>query len=298
MKDPLVEASQIAAMGALSQCGAFDEIVRRPTTATELAGRLSLNEGALRRALEVARALGFLCEREGVYAVDDRLVAGDQILALARMLPEHLRTGACLTRNVRDRSVLYAMVASTLAAMFGPLAEQLAVALADRPCEHILDVGAGSGVWSLAMAERHPGSMVTALDLAPVLPRFRERAGNVAYELIAGNYHEVALEPRWDRVLVANVLHLEPRDRARSLLTRASTWRRPGGRVVVVDAMFRSEASDLALASYELHLALRIEGGRVHEADAVRAWASQAGLEVESAHVLDAQTGLGALVLR
>lgn len=299
MKDPVAHVSQIAAMAALAGCGAFDEILRRPATAAELAARFSLDGGAVRRALEVARALGFLQEQAGVYAPREGVPGGGALLLrIARQYPEHLRTGASLTSDAESRGQLYAVATPTLATMFRASAEQLADALAHLPCQAILDVGAGSGVWSLAMAARHPGSVVTALDFAPVLERFREAAGNRPHECIAGDFNHVALEPHWDRVVLANILHLESETRARALLARAAAWRTPGGTVVVIDSMFRNETSDLALASYELHLALRVDGGRVHEAGTIEAWARDLGLELETSIVLDPGSGIGALVWR
>ena len=48
--------------------------------------------------------------------------------------------------------------------MFESAAAELAGKLPGCP-ERVLDVGAGSGVWSLAMAERHDETCVVALDL-------------------------------------------------------------------------------------------------------------------------------------
>jgi hypothetical protein len=297
--DPMAHAGQIAAMAALAGCGAFDEILRRPATAAELAARFSLDGGALRRALEVARALGFLQEQAGVYAPREGVPGGAALLLrIARQYPEHLSTGASLTRDAEGRGQLYSIATPTLATMFRASAEHLADALARLPCRAILDVGAGSGVWSLAMAARHPGAVVSALDLAPVLDRFREAAGDRPHECIPGDYGQVALEPRWDRVVLANIIHLESESDAQALLARAAAWRTPGGSVVVIDSMFRDETSDLALASYELHLALRVAGGQVHEAGTIESWAHALDLEVESSIVLDPGSGMGALVLR
>jgi hypothetical protein len=131
-----------------------------------------------------------------------------------------------------------------------------------------------------------------------VLRVFRERAGEAHHACLAADYHHAELKPRWDRVILANVLHLETPLQARALLARAAAWKRPGGAVIVVDTLLRTTRSDRSLTSYECHLALRVHGARVYEADEIASWARELELEVAASIELDAEGGLGALVLR
>ncbi|KAA8909089.1 TAM domain methyltransferase [Sphaerosporella brunnea] len=41
--------------------------------------------------------------------------------------------------------------------------------LADNP-QNILDVGTGTGIWAVDMADKHPGAMVLGIDLSPIQP--------------------------------------------------------------------------------------------------------------------------------
>ncbi|MBV9947203.1 MAG: class I SAM-dependent methyltransferase, partial [Myxococcales bacterium] len=134
------------------------------------------------------------------------------------------------------------MTSSGSASDLGRFFEGAARALAARlpPAGRILDLGAGSGVWSLAMAEagRLAGldGRATAVDVPEVLPSFHARAAAAGLadhvEATGGDFHEAPLpDAHFDRVLLANVLHLEPEARAARLVDappgharRAARW--------------------------------------------------------------------------
>jgi hypothetical protein len=100
----------------------------------------------------------------------------------------------------------------------------------------------------------------------------------------------------FDRVVLANVLHLEPEGGARSLVARVATALKPDGDLVVVDAL--SDHS-LARAIYSLHLAMRTHAGRAHPRQAIEHWCRDAGLtESRLVSFGGHQDALAALVAR
>lgn len=302
--DHFERASRAAVLATLATNGVLAALLEGPASAEVLADRLELHEGALARALDVLVAMGLLERERDTFAVDADLQAQAAqgpaplaaVLALLQGLPQHLRTGNALVADRRDRGALYAKATPGLGRMFAPAARQLAELL--PPAATILDVGAGSGVWSLAMARSAPACEVTAVDLEAVLGAFREAAVDVPHHTVAGDYHEVDPGGPFDRVVLANVLHLEPPARASRLLRRAAGWTRPGGELVVVDTLLRNAGNALTVSSYALHLGLRIQGSQVHDAMTVAQWAADVGLGVAAFHLLDPARGLGALVLQ
>src|SRR5258708_18193743 len=166
------------------------------------------------------------------------------------------------------REAVYSGVVSKLALVYAHGARQLAVALPGRPA-HILDVGAGSGIWSLAMAQRHPATRVTALDVPTVLQTFRIQAEHMGLSdrigMLPGNFHSVTIpEDRFDRIILANVLHLEPPDQAAALIGRVATRLLPGGDLVIVDMLGDgTPVGERAQAMYDFHLPLRPRAGKV-----------------------------------
>jgi ubiquinone/menaquinone biosynthesis C-methylase UbiE len=221
-------------------------------------------------------------------------------------LPRFLSTGqryAQMDGSTAERSAAYKELTKALGRLFHDAARQLAARL--TPCERILDVGAGSGVWSLAMAERSDTAHITAIDLPQVLPAFEERAERLGLrdrtKLVAADYHSIELPSQaFDRVLLANVLHLEPPRSARSLLRRVTPALAPGGELVVIDVLVEGDpARDRARSIYALHLAMRTRQGCVHPRAEVERWCRDAGLREGELMTLSAPPrALGALVHR
>jgi C-methyltransferase len=117
---------------------------------------------------------------------------------------------------------------------------------------------------------------------------------------VPGDFHEVELPAeRYDRVLLANVLHLEDEARAAALVSRVSRAVRPGGEVVVVDMLADATCGQLGQPIYELHLAMRTGGGRAHPRPVLTAWLAAAGHpQVELVDLGQLHAGLAALVAR
>jgi SAM-dependent methyltransferase len=116
--------------------------------------------------------------------------------------------------------------------------------------------------------------------------------------MLPGNFHVIEIpEDRFDRILLANVLHLEPPEQAAALISRVATTLLPGGDLVIVDMLGDgTSVGERARAIYGLHLALRTQEGRVHPLSDLQAWVEQAGLLPDEVIALGTPQGMGALV--
>jgi SAM-dependent methyltransferase len=310
----LIEADGLAAVVASAVELGLIESLSDPAPAAEHASRLGLDPEATHLELEALVALGIAEERDGRFGAAeaaDQLAPGPPLGALPERglwahLPLFLRTGQRYARmdgSTAERSAAYKELTKALGRLFHDAARELAAKLTPR--ERILDVGAGSGVWSLAMAERSDAAHITAIDLPKVLPAFEERADSLGLrgrvDLVAADYHSIELPSEaFDRVLLANVLHLEPPRSARSLLCRVSAALAPGGELVVIDALLQGDpARDQARSIYALHLAMRTKRGCVHPRAEVERWCRDAGLWEGELMTLSAPArALGALIHR
>jgi ubiquinone/menaquinone biosynthesis C-methylase UbiE len=313
LADPIEAGGSAAVVASAVELGLIESLLD-PAPAVEHASRLGLDPEATGLELQALVALGIAEERDGRFGTSeaaDQLTAGPPLDALPERglwahLPLFLRTGKRYARmdgSTAERSAAYSELAKALGCLFHDAARELAAKLPRR--ERILDVGAGSGVWSLAMAERSDAAQITAIDLPEILPAFEDRAESLGLsgrvELVAADYHPIELPSEaFDRVLLANVLHLEPPRSARSLVRRVTAALAPGGELVVIDALGEGDlARDRARSIYALHLAMRTRRGRVHPRAEVERWCHEAGLgEGELVTLSAPPRALGALIHR
>lgn len=292
-----------ASLNAAHSTGLWDLALCRSGTAAEFARELQLCERATEKVLRVLAAVGGI-ERQGHRFGSDAATgsaSGRAGGASVRPLPatmiavlreqfshtsKFLRTGEPLNwmdGSLQQRESSYRGVVSDLGMMYETIALSLAASLGLRP-QRILDIGCGSGVWSLAFASRDPSSQVSGLDFPGVLDAFEARAARQGLRdritLIPGDMHEVQVPAAtFDLVIVANVLRLELAARAQAVVERAAAALRPGGHLLVIDALAAgTPAKELVRAVYELHLTMRTEKGHVYSAAQIAQWMHSASM--------------------
>jgi ubiquinone/menaquinone biosynthesis C-methylase UbiE len=202
-------------------------------------------------------------------------------------LPAYLKSGVPMARmdNLAESEKQYRAQVMALDWMMRPSAEVAAAMLGiGRKMKglNILDVGAGSGVWSLTFLKNDPTSIATALDWPSVLEIARASAGKLGladrFKILPGNYHEVTLPAEsFDLVILGNVTHIETEMRNKSLFGKLHAALKPGGKIVIFDVFGSQEKGVLEAALYALGLALRTERGEVHPMDRLQSLLSEVG---------------------
>jgi ubiquinone/menaquinone biosynthesis C-methylase UbiE len=146
----------------------------------------------------------------------------------------------------------------------------------------LLDVGGGTGIYSIALLQKNPKLRATVLDRPEVLKVAREMA--LAYGvadrlefLAADMFHDPWPGPA-DAVLLSNVLHDWDVPQCRTLIRKAAEALAPGGRVLLHD-IFLNDALDgpLPVALYSAALFTLTEG-RAYSGAEYRSWLGEAGL--------------------
>lgn len=165
-------------------------------------------------------------------------------------------------------------------------AKNVAPVLAERlivgDAQTLLDLGGGTGIYSIALLRRHPRLKAVVFDRPEVLKVAAEMAADYGVadrvELCAGDMFVDALPKGVDLVLLSNILHDWDVPECRNLVDRAAAALQPGGRVVIHDVFLNDELDGpLPIALYSAALFALTEG-RAYSAAEYREMLQAAGL--------------------
>lgn len=297
----MIDAVGKRAIDAAVELGLFEFLGSTGRSNEQLVEATGLSIRGLRPLLSLLGALGLLSETDGLYAL-----AGDAQDFLSSWpsrrtsipdapdwegLVEAVRTGRPTRSPIEgenDGGDFFSGVVSTLFGFHMPIARHYAEQLPES-METILDLGAGSAVWSLALAKQRPSVQVVAVDHQRVLDemtsRFVEEHGVLEqYELRPGSYHDVALEDDlydlYDLVYLGHVIHSEGWEASRSLLRRCFSALRPGGRLAIAEWIASEPRSDdYHAALFDLNMLMFTRHGLVFTAPEMELLASECGFQ-------------------
>ncbi|NLH50628.1 MAG: methyltransferase domain-containing protein [Myxococcales bacterium] len=278
----------------------FTLIEEGKQTSAEIAAALSADERGVDRLLNALCAMDLLAKKENRFtnleSASRLLVEGKPEYLGGLLHAAHLyQTWATLTDAVRQGgSVLAAGSRSWdesaktafIAAMHGrgwTVAQQLAMALDLSNVERVLDVGGGSGLFSMAMARANPRLLATIFDLPDIVPltrRYVEQEGlSDRITTVAGNYLTDELPADFDLVLLSAILHSNSPAENESLIRKCAAALAPTGRVVIQDHLMaenRTEPPEGAF--FALNMLVNTTGGDTYTEEEIAGWLKQAGL--------------------
>lgn len=158
------------------------------------------------------------------------------------------------------------------------LAERLPLAGA----RHLVDVGGGSGIYSMAFLRRNPELRATVWDRPEVLKVAedfaRESGVGDRLSLQPGDMFADPVPGGADVLLLSNVLHDWDVPECRRIVERCARALAPGGRLLVHDVFLdRDLGGPLPAALYSTHL-FSVTEGRLYSGEEVTEWLAAAGL--------------------
>lgn len=283
--------------------GLFELIGQRGASLEELVRRTGLSERGLRILLQalvgwrLLRRTGSrfeLTPESATYLVPNRpeyrgelfLHHLEQLLPRWLRLPEVVRTGRPVPDS-RSPAERYAGFVEALFASNYPAAKALQrhLQLADRTEPfHVLDLGAGSGVWGIALAEGAPLVSVTAVDWPEVLVIARKKAAAYGvsdrFRWVEGSFFEVPLGSGYDLVVLGHVLHAEGIEGVRRLLRQSYDALRPGGQLAIQEFLPDDDRSGPPLPLlFAVNMLVNTEAGDTYTLAELRGWLEEAGFE-------------------
>lgn len=265
--------------------------------AQEVAAVLRTNPRATEMLLNAVTALGLLHKSEGVFTntatTSHFLVEGSPDNArLALMHTVYLwPRWATLTECVREGSAVYPrnrneqLTRAFIASMdrhAKEAAPPMVRAIPTEGARRMLDLGGGSGAYSIAMARAHPDLQVEILDLpavAPLTEDYVRKAGlSDRIRIRKGDMRAGNLGNDYDLILLGAICHMFTPEQNRDLFRRACAALVPQGRLVVRDFILEPEKTAPTFAAlFSLNMLVATEGGASYSAPEYEHWLREAG---------------------
>lgn len=284
----------------------FDGLAAGPITVAELGRKLGLSEERAEKLVTGCAALG-LVERgdDGISNapdVDRFLVRGkptyfgDYLVHLAKgsfaswgNIADYLATAETPGRRYYDLTADPEAARSlTEAGYTGSqgTARRMAGRYDFSPYHQLLDLGGGSGVYSIEACRQNPGLRATVFDavnVCTVTREFVEKAGlSDRIDAVGGDFTRDRLPRGADVVLLCGNLHAYASDTARQVIQKAYDVLPSGGGMILCDYMINAERTGPPVAAFlSISATFRGAAGKVHDANEFRAYLEAAGFRVE-----------------
>lgn len=276
-------------------------------TAAEVAAKLPADPRATEMLLNALASMQLLSKQDGVFqnspaaarffAAPSRDNARPALLHTANLwhrwstLTECVRRGTAVAESeIADRgpdwteSFIAAMHRNALAR--APLVIR---AVGAQNVRRMLDVGGGSGAYSIAFAQSNPGLQADILDLATVEPIARRHVRDAGVEdrvkIRPGDLCSGQLGQDYDLVLVSAICHMLSPEVNRDLLRRCHQALAPHGRLVIQDFILDAcKTAPRSAALFSLNMLVGTRDGSSYSGPEYSAWLEEAGFQ-EIRHV-------------
>ena len=300
---------------AVAHLKVFEKLAQGPLYHDDLRREIGLAPRPAAVLFTALRAMGLVVEAWGNLEMSamakDHLVAGgpfdvSDYLGLAAQSPgvleivERLRTNKPTGANKEDGAAFIFREGLDSAMEREASARHLTLSLAGRaknvaphlaakaPLEgakSLLDVGGGTGIYSIALLQKYPQLRAIVLDGLEVLKVTTELAAEYGVadrlQCVAGDMFKDSLPAGCDAILLSNVLHDWDVPQCRDLIRRCAAALSAGGKLLIHDA-FLADTLDgpLPVALYSAALFTLTEG-RAYSASEYRAWLTESGFTSE-----------------
>jgi predicted O-methyltransferase YrrM len=161
------------------------------------------------------------------------------------------------------------------------LAPELAAAVDLPPTARVLDVGGGSGVYAIGLAERFDGLRATVLEAPPVDAIARRSIGAAGLadriDVLTADMFTTPWPAGHDVHLFSNVLHDWDESECRRLLAASAGALPAGGRILVHDMLLDDDKAGPPWAAEYAVLLSTVTQGRLYSAAEIGGWLAEQG---------------------
>lgn len=296
----------------------FTNIEDTGTSAGQIASSLNLDEHACERLLSALASLGFLRKQNQLYYNTD-----DSYTFLSKKSPEYLgglmhsnhlwNTWSNLTNVVKTGKSAHPAEINDrgedwlfpfINAMHDRAKKQAPAQVANIDLSNVksvLDIGGGSGAFSMAFVSRKPEIEATVFDLPNVVPitgQFLEKEGFAdKIKTCAGDYTSDNLPAGFDLVFLSAIIHSNSPEVNSDLIKKCYGSLNRNGRIVIQDWIMNNERTQPAGgAIFAINMLVGTEAGDCFTEEEVAKMLTDAGFTNISR--LDFETGSGQMTAR
>jgi len=283
---------------AASELGLFEALDEAPTTIDGLAARTGLTRRAARISADAMVALGLL-EREGDTYRNGETAAAfltgrgpADLRPLLRFwdtisypvwseLAKALAKGPS-TEYFALNDELQAVVSAGIEAILAGPTAALPQTFDFSRHRRLLDVGGGTGSWSIAVAEAYPHLEATVFEIPTVAEMARRRVADAGLTsrigVVVGDAMTGALPAGYDVSLLANLIHYWSPEENRELLQRVRRAADIGSHLLLADFWTDpTHTTPVQAALMAGEFAVHLRNGDVYSVDEVRDWLTETG---------------------
>ena len=269
----------------------FSLLVAAPLTVEQIAERIGANRRALTILLDALAAMGLLIKRDGCYQAEPsaaRLLSADSPDSILPIIQHNVdlweRWGRLTGKVAGPRKPDWSMRAfiGAMHAIARPLATRIVQLVNPAGARRLIDVGGGSGSYTLAFLEAVPGMRATIFDQPEVIEMARERVGAAGMlervALVAGDFESDPLPAGHDLVFVSAIIHQNSPAENVALFRKIFAALDPGGRVVVRDHVLSPDRTQpRSGALFAVNMLVGTEGGNSYTEAEIREALTEAG---------------------
>jgi len=265
----------------------FNLLAARPLTVDEVAAATGGNQRALTILLDALCALGYLVKKDSGYQTEQSaapLLAADSeqsMLPMVRHMGTLWQTWSKLTDIVSGKAeagkggpgALHKdHIKSFIGAMHvvaAKMAPSVVAAVKPTGIRKMIDVGGGSGSYTLAFLQASPEIRATLFDLPEVTDIARERFEKAGLSgratLVPGNFYSDPLPPGHDFAFLSAIIHQNSPEQNKELYSKIYQALEPGGRIVVRDhVMSPDRTQPLDGALFAVNMLVGTAGGNTY----------------------------------
>jgi len=274
----------------------------KPLTAEELASKLKADARAAERILDCLVVFGLLEKSSGQFSLSGNGAFfssrhPESVLPMLLHMNNMWDNWSLLTKTVQKgknpglKSVLDAKDEAVTKAFIGAMhvigksmSQDIAASYNAGCFKRLLDIGGGSGTYTIAFLEQNKNMTAVIFDLPDVIALAAERLKAKGYlervSLVAGDFYKDELPKGCDLALLSAIIHQNSPQENISLYRKIYQALEPGGAVLIRDhIMDESRTRPPAGALFAINMLVHTAGGDTYTFREIKETLEQAGFK-------------------